>query len=62
MDGMFVPGGCCILDFYHLWMWQAIYDEKDPDRAEHYARLLVHSVNSLLWPQRRLFNDEEIAK
>jgi hypothetical protein len=34
--------GYCLLDFYEVWLWQAIHQQRNSDKAYEYARTLGH--------------------
>lgn len=53
MEGRFVPGGCCLLDFYLFWTEEAIW-RRDADAAYRNARQLAHLLLSILEPQPAL--------
>lgn len=57
MNGQFVRGGCCILDFYLCWALQAVV-AKEPDEAYKHSRQLAHCILGLVFPQRELFGEE----
>jgi hypothetical protein len=57
MDGRFVNGGCCLLDFYLLWVEDAIH-RKDVDVAYHYSRQLAHCILVLMQRQHPLFEED----
>jgi hypothetical protein len=57
VNGQFVRGGCCILDFYLFWTIDAMR-RGSVEEAARYARMLAHGILSLTHPQRELFGEE----